>query len=167
MAQFKHIKGGEALQKFLTELPVKIEQNIMRSALRAGAKVIADEAKRNVPIQSGDLRNSIRLSTKSRRGRVSATVKAGNKKAWYYRFVEFGTAAHEIKPKNAKSLFVAGIFSELVNHPGARAKPFMRPAFDSRSNDAIRAVGLKIKERLNKQGINQADGLEVGDEYEQ
>lgn len=164
MAQFKHIKGGEQLQKFLTDLPVKIERNIMRSALRAGAKVIADEAKRNVPTQSGDLRDSIRIGTKAKRSKVSATVKAGNKKAWYYRFVEFGTAAHEIKPKSAKSLFIAGMFSELVNHPGARAKPFMRPAFDSKSSDAIRAVGLKIKERLNKQGINQAEGLEVGDE---
>jgi hypothetical protein len=51
-----------------------------------------------------------------------------------------------------------------VNHPGARAKPFMRPALDSKSSEAIRAVGRKIGERLTKQGINNAPALEVDDE---
>lgn len=191
MAQFKHIKGGEELQKFLTELPVKIERNIMRSALRAGAKVFADQAKINVPVKSGDLKRSIELSTKSKNGKITAKVKAGDDIAFYAHMIEFGTAKHIVKlddkdrPErmtrrgkkkmigyktinkmvNNGSLVINGKFvGDKINHPGARAKPFMRPAFDSKSSDAIRAVGLKIKERLNKQGINQAEGLEVGDE---
>lgn len=157
MSQYKNIKGGAELQKFLDTLPVKVERNIMRSALRAGAKPIAEEARSLVPIDSGELRDSIRVSTRSRRGVVSASVKAGNKKAWYWRFVEFGTAAHEIKPKNAKSLFIAGLFKKLVSHPGAKAKPFMRPALDAKANEAIVAVGEQIKKRLTKQGLETSD----------
>lgn len=160
----ENIKGGKELQAFLNTLAPKIEQNIMRGALRAGAKVIAEEAKQNVSVKSGDLRDSIRVGTKAKRGQVTATVKAGNKKAYYTRFIEFGTAAHEIKPKDAKSLFFAGMFGDLIAHPGNRAKPFMRPALDSKSNEAIEEVGKMISKRLTKEGINQSGGLEVGDE---
>lgn len=155
------LKGGKELQAFLDKLPAKIERNIMRSALRAGAKIIADEAKLNVPVRDGDLRNSIRVTTRARKGQVSASAKAGSKKAWYWRFVEFGTAAHTIKSSTGASLFFNGGAYKTVRHPGARARPFMRPAMDSRADDAIRAVGMKIKERLTQYGINNAPALDI------
>jgi len=44
--------------------------------------------------------------------------------------VEFGTAPHQIYPKNKNALWWEGaqhpVF--MVNHPGARAQPFMGPA---------------------------------------
>jgi HK97 gp10 family phage protein len=159
-----NIKGGAELQRFLNQLPVKVEKNIMRAALRAGANEIKEDAVQNVPVQDGDLKRSIRVSTRAKRGRVTASVKAGDKKAWYWHFVEFGTAAHTIKARNGKRLFFSGIFAKVVNHPGAKAKPFMRPALDNKANDAIRAVGRKISERLTKHGINNAPALEVEDE---
>jgi HK97 gp10 family phage protein len=155
------LKGGKELQAFLNQLPAKIERNIMRSALRAGAKVIADEAKLNVPVKDGLLRDSIRVSTRARKGQVTASAKAGSRKAWYWRFVEFGTAAHTIKSSIGSALFFNGGAFKSVRHPGARAKPFMRPALDSKSNDAIRAVGRKIQERLTHHGINNAPALEL------
>jgi HK97 gp10 family phage protein len=167
MSKLVNIKGGEELQQFLNQLPVKVEKNIMRSALRAGAKVIEKEALSNLfdagAIDSGDLARSLRVSTAARRGKVTASVKAGDQRAWYWRFVEFGTAAHTIKGKNGKRLFFNGTIVSSVNHPGARAKPFMRPALDSKSSEAIRAVGRKIGERLTKHGINNAPALEVDD----
>jgi HK97 gp10 family phage protein len=164
MRDLVNIKGGAELQRFLNQLPVKVEKNIMRAALRAGANVIKAEAKENVPVQDGDLKRSIKVSTSARRGTVRAKVKAGDQKAWYWHFVEFGTAAHTIKARNGKRLFFNGIFAKVVNHPGAKAKPFMRPALDNKANDAIRAVGRKISERLTKHGINNAPALEVEDE---
>jgi HK97 gp10 family phage protein len=155
------IKGGKELQEFLNTLPAKIERNIMRAALRAGAKVIADEAKLNVPVKDGDLRASIRVSTRAKRGQVTASVKAGSQKAWYWRFVEFGTAAHTIQSSIGSSLFFNGGAYKSVNHPGARAMPFMRPALDGKSNDAVIAVGRKIRERLTQQGINNAPSLAI------
>ncbi len=145
-----NVTGGKQLAQFLQSLPLKIEKNIMRAALRAGARVIADEAKKNVPVQLGDLKRSIRTGSNAKKGRVEATAKAGNKKAYYYRFVEFGTAAHIIKAgKNKQKLvFTArdGKKVEIpqVNHPGAKAKPYMRPALDSKGNEAVVAVTKKF-----------------------
>lgn len=161
MSEIKNVKGLSELQKFLDTLPAKMEANIMRSALRAGANVLKTEAAsnldRNGSVDSGDLKASLRVSSKLSKGVVTATVKAGSDKAWYWRFVEFGTAAHVIKARRQKSLFFNGSQVTSVDHPGARAKPFMRPALDARASDAVVAVGEQIKKRLTKQGINAAD----------
>lgn len=155
-----NIAGGKELAQFLQQLPLKIEKNIMRSALRAGATVIAKEAKLNVPVQLGELKRSIRTGSNAKKGRVEAYARAGNKKAYYYRFVEYGTAAHVIKAgKNKKLLtFTARdgkkVEIQQVNHPGAIAKPYMRPALDSKGKDAVRAVTQQIRARLTKEGID-------------
>ena len=155
-----NVKGLSELQAFLDQLPAKIEANIMRSAMRAGANVILKEARANVPEKTGLLRAGLKVSTRSRRGVVTATIRAGGKHAYIGKFVEYGTAAHFIKPKKAKSLFIAGIMRNGVDHPGAAPKPFMRPALDSQAGAALEAVGEAIKKRLTKQGLD-ASGVDV------
>ena len=156
-----HVKGLAELQKLLDTLPAKMEANVMRSALRAGANVVLEEAKANVAVKSGLLRDGLKVSTRSRRGVVSASVKATGKHAYVAKWVEYGTAAHRIIPKEAKSLFFGGIFAEGIDHPGASAKPFMRPALDTRAQDAIVAVGNQIKKRLTKAGIEGAGDVDI------
>lgn len=180
------VKGLADLQKFLDQLSPKLESNIMRSALRKGCQVIAAEAKQLCPVDHGDLRDSIRASARLKNGTVIGSVKAGNAKAWYWRFVEYGTAAHWIKVKEeakpwrltrrgvktyststlnrmAKrgSLIIGGSFvGQSVEHPGAKATPFMRPALDGKAAEALQAVGEQIKKRLTKQGLNAA-GVDI------
>lgn len=111
------VKGLSELNKFLQQLPAKIEQNVMRGALRAGANVIRDEAKRLAPVSepnsqnkrrygfyAGTLRDSIRVSARVKDGRVTASVYAGGKTksgatVFYANWVEFGTAGHAIMAK--------------------------------------------------------------------
>lgn len=151
------IRGMAELGKLLDELPAKIERNIVRSALRAGAKVIQAEARQNVPVRTGALRDSIRVSVRLVAGKPLATIKAGGKTAAHAHFVEFGTAAHFIAAKDAKSLFIAGLLRDGADHPGARMQPFMRPALDGAAQAAVMAFGQQIKKRLTKQGLDTAD----------
>lgn len=171
MAEVK-IKGLKELYDALQTLPVKLEQNVMRGALRAGAKVFESEIKQTVPVappneknkrlyggREGLLRDSVRVSVRVRRGQVTAIVKAGGKAkgggdAYYARFVEFGTAAHYIRAKSAKGLTLNGAVFRGVMHPGARPKPFMRPAFDTQHVRAVEAAREYIRGRLaSKHGI--------------
>lgn len=162
--QYKNITGGAELQAFLDQLPAKMEANIMRSAMRQGANVIRDEIKQNVPVRSGDLRDSIKVSTGSRKGVVKATVRVGNRKAWYAHLIEYtGAAAHSISAKGKGMLSFGGFFSKSVQHPGMQAKPFVRPALDGRANDAIQAVGDQVRKRLTKEGLSNAPTIEVDD----
>lgn len=169
-ATFHHIKGMRELQAELDKLPPKIEANVMRGALRAGAKVIEAEVKANIPVAQpsqaaaasgaypGALRDSVRTSTRSVRGVVRSSVKAGGKNAWWWRFVEFGTAAHWIKPKNRSSLFLAGLNREVVHHPGAKPHPFMRPAMDAKAVAAVEAVREAVRRKLASAKLSRTWG---------
>ena len=180
-----HVKGLAALQKALDTLPVQIESKIMRGALRAGAKVIMQDAKARCPVgppssegarlyghYQGALRDSIRITGRVKNGTVSASVKAGGKtksgaQVYYASIIEFtGAAAHIIKSRRAQGfLFFAGSVYRTVNHPGMAARPFMRPAMEGRAQDALMAIGEYIKGRLSKEGVSGAGSiaLEAGD----
>lgn len=162
------IDGLSELQAYLDQLPALVEKKLLRGALRAGQMVVLNQARGSVHSISGDLAASMRVTTSARNGVVKATVKAGNKKAFYARWVEFGTAAHYIKPKNAKSLFFAGLLREGVQHPGSKKKPFMRPALDMAAQDnspAFQAVAdyirAKVPGEFNKLGMlpDETDGV--------
>ena len=153
-----NIAGGRELDAMLQTLPTNLEKNIMRAALRAGAAVFREEARgnlqRNGSVVSGLLAKGVRITSKAQRGRVSASVKIGGKHAYVAKWVEYGTAAHHIMPKNKRALaFGGGDFAAGVMHSGAHDKPFLRPAFDGRSDEAIAAVAEKVRERLTAEGL--------------
>ena len=164
------VSGLKELDDLLKQLPVKIERNVMRGAMRAGQKVIADAAKNNLrqngSVDTGELERSVRIRFKRKSekfGWIRAFVMAGNKQAYYSHMVEFGTASYysgkgrtvgkpyEITPKVAGSLFLGGVLRESVTHPGIKPKPFMRPAIDNNSDAAIKAVVEYMQKRIPKE----------------
>ena len=155
-----NVTGLAELQAFLDTLPAKVEQNILRGALRAGAKPILEDAKAGAQesTKTGLMRDGLKITTKAKKGTVTVSIKAGGKHAYLAKFVEFGTAAHRIDPKNGGVLSFGGGFARHVDHPGQRAKPFLRPAFDAQSENAVVATGEYIKKRLSsKEGIDTSD----------
>lgn len=201
------VKGLSDLNKFLQELPAKVEANVLRGALYAGAKVVRDEAKRLAPVapptaknrrlyggRAGALRDSIRAGAMvdKRAGKVMAYIRAGSHgkgrkakgltDAYYATWVEYGTQAHWIKATYTKSLalrpnsrassgfakrwvrslVIGGNFvGPSVRHPGARPKPFMRPALHTKARDAVMAAAVYMRQRLaTKHGLTQAAALE-------
>ena len=171
MSTTENIIGGKALDDLLQTLPAKVEKNIMRGALRSGANVILEEARRNAPVgpvsgtakkkgaKPGDLLRSLRVSTRSRKGAVSASVKVGgsNKKTgatvFYAHMLEYGTRPHLIKAKPGSAMNVNGREVKYVNHPGISPRPFMRPAADNKFSESVEAVQAYVRKRLTKEGI--------------
>jgi HK97 gp10 family phage protein len=152
-----HVKGLRELAQMLQALPVKIEKNIMRGAMRAGANVILEQAKANVPVSepsdrnrerygayAGALRDSGRVGGRARKGKVTsyarfggATAKTGVPVFWVH-WVEYGTKPHSNGRRGM--------------HPGARPHPFLRPAADTAQADAVVAVGKYVYRRLEQRG---------------
>lgn len=145
MADEIKIEGLAELKKMLDLIPVKLEAKVMRNALAAGGRVFAREAKQNVPVKSGALKESIRVNSRVKNGKATATVKAGNKQVPYANIVEHGAVAHLIKGP----VVLNGQVRENIEHPGFTAKPFMRPAFDNKATDAAEAVGKHIKKQID------------------
>jgi HK97 gp10 family phage protein len=158
------VNGLADLQKFLDQLPAKMEANVMRGALRAGMKPVLEAARQGAPVgepsetnkrkynlYAGALRDSIRLSAKldRRKGQVVARVVAGGKSrktganVIYAGMIEYGTRPHSIGSGT---------------HQGTDGNPFMRPALDTQAQAAVVAAGEYIKKRLaTKHGLDTAD----------
>lgn len=153
-----HVKGLSELQRLLDQLPAKIEKNVMRGAMRAGAKPILVEAKARVPVESGELRDGLKIKTSGRGSRVVASVRATGPHAFLANFFEYGTSPHLIPgPLAIGQGFVQG-----VEHPGISARPFLRPAMDAKTREAVVAAGNYIKKRLaTKHGLDTAD-IDIG-----
>ncbi len=164
------ISGLKELDQMLKTLPVNIERNVLRGAMRAGQNVLAGAVKQNLrsnrSIDTGELERSVRVRFKRKSekfGWVRAFVFAGNQKAYYSHWVEFGTAsyyegngrtvgaAYEITPKVAGSLFLGGLFAESVIHPGIKPKSFMRTAYDSHPDAALDAMATYMQTRIPKE----------------
>lgn len=160
MSDLTKFKGGAALQQLLDQLPAKLEQNVMRAALRQGMNVIKTEAQANAPEESGVLREGMKVSTRAKGGVVRATLKTGGKHGYLAPWFEYGTKPHRIAGKKGSVLaFAAGTY-RAVEHPGMRPRPFMRPALDTKTAEAIQAVAATIKKRLTKQGLD-ASGVDT------
>jgi HK97 gp10 family phage protein len=160
-----HIKGLSDLNKFMEQLTPKIEANVMRGALRAGVNVIKPVAQANIHRVSGQLADGLKVSTRSRGGRVTASLKATGPHRFIAHLVEFGTRAHNIAAKKPGWLSFAGIFAKSVQHPGAKPRPFIRPALDGQAQAAVIAAAEYMKNRLaTKEGLDTSGVRIEGDE---
>jgi len=169
----QHIQGGAELDKMLQTLPVKLEKNIMRAALAAGARVIMREAKALAPVgrpsntnareyggYPGALRDSVRVTTRfTKDGQATASVKAGGRTkkgadVFYAHIVEYGARRHIIKPRAKRMQIGDNFVAGQVEHPGVRPRPFMRPAADTKMAEAVDVATAYIRKRLTKEGID-------------
>lgn len=170
MANEFNVQGLKELHAMLQELPVRIERNIMRGAIRAGANVFRDAARQAAPVDDGDLKRSIKTSSPNvKKGNVVVNVGTD---VFYARMVEFGTATYytgngktvggpykipkrlksgNIGKRTKKALKFGNVIVNSVTHPGIKPKPFMRPAFDNSSSAAVAKFAEYVAARLDKE----------------
>lgn len=144
------IQNLDRFKKKLAAIPVAARAEIQAALVQSGEE-IAGLARSFAPKKSGDLARSIGSTigqytpeNSNVRGvqatagghDLSVTIHAGDAKAYYAAFVEFGTAPHEN----------GGLFKGSDN-PGATAQPFFFPAY--------RLGKKKAKSRISR-AINKA-----------
>ena len=136
--------GLADIAKDLEALSRAENNKVLRDATRAGAEVLKEEVKNRAPERSGKLKKNVVVVTQKgrRRGEITSgvhirgvnpdtgnsdnTMKADNpRNAFYWRFVELGTS----------------------NMP---AHPFVRPAFDTRQEEAAEAAIARMNSAIDK-----------------
>lgn len=75
------ISGIPEIQKKFESLTPKLQKKLLRSAMTKGARLIAREAKANVPVRTGALRASIRVAGLKGGKGAGLTARAGGKAA--------------------------------------------------------------------------------------
>lgn len=117
MSQLIGAKGLYARLRAVQKAPAGLMRTLGLRAIRY--------QKQEAPVRTGNLRRTIHLA---RANAVEAVTVAS---ARYAPAVELGTRPHIIRPRRRKVLrFSAGgrvVFTQMVRHPGTKAKPFMVP----------------------------------------
>jgi HK97 gp10 family phage protein len=142
MASSSNLTGFKELAAALRQLPQRVAKNGLRAAVGAGAAVIRKEARVRAPKDTGEMTKDIQIKRErdtsggdTFTARYSVFVLTGKKSrlkgkrrdvqrdSYYWRFVEFGTSKMP-------------------------ARPFMRPAYETKKEDAVKAIGAKLDERI-------------------
>jgi len=143
-----NVRGLNDVLKVLKNFPIQVRKNALKGMVRAGAKVIEDEAKRLVPVRSGNLKESIstiarrskdknsvmyavtplRNKTKTKRGKLADGTKwsitGQTADGFYSHMIEFGTSK-------------------------MKAQPFLRPA-ESKNDEAFSKGKEYLADRVEK-----------------
>ena len=136
--------GLNDIAKDLEALSRAENNKVLRDATRAGAEVLKEEVIARAPVRTGKLKKNVVVVTQKsrRRGEISSgvhirgvnprtgnsdnTMKASNKRnAFYWRFVELGTST-------------------------APAHPFVRPAFDTRMEEATQVAMQRMNQAIDE-----------------
>lgn len=155
------IKGLRELDERLKQLPVEIGRKVLTSAVRSGAYVIRREAIARAPVGKDDphprygrLSQNIRTAAVAERS-ASATVLVHTGRAFWARFVEFGTGVRRVRRKRVMSDGTTFYGLEVAPMP---ARPFMRPAFDAKSRTAVDAIAKALARGIDRAVAKLAAG---------
>lgn len=160
---FKVDKATQAkLDKDMANFPDKVYEKVVRGAVTFAIKPLLKSMKAKVPVVFGQLKRSLKIKQKNykRQGIVFALVGpdaavkdpvTGARPVKYAHLVEFGTAPHEVNAKRGKVLTLLVGPVTKIEHPGARAKPFMRPALAENKNKILSNYIKKMKFGINKE----------------
>jgi len=148
MASFQvSIPNLPKLQEALASYP-SISQPIFQKAIVAAQAILAKYTNgTTVPIKTGNLVQNWAFE-------IGTLTARWYPRASYAPYVEFGTAPHIIRAKNAKSLAntqTGQFFGPVVHHPGTKANPFMerivaaaQPDIDSLFVQALEQITAAI-----------------------
>ena len=141
--------------------PKAIDNAVERMLVEAGAMIEGD-AKLLAPIDLGRLAGSITYATRKEKSAVDSPATHGDgvstpmapdtvyigTNVEYAAHVEYGTRAHKINGP----VKIRGVgWRYIKQHPGTKAQPFLRPAFDN-NKSAIMRMGLREVDRGLKRG---------------
>jgi HK97 gp10 family phage protein len=154
------VTGLKELSDNLRALDIEMQRTIMKRAVQAGATVILEEAERLVPKKSGKLAESIKLSIRSDVdvSEIEGTIGVNSPLAHLVEFGTQGTHGNNIvagkrgrrgKSTGKKAIAADGtIYGTTAVIPPMKARPYMRPAFDTKKDAAVDTMAGVIAEGI-------------------
>ena len=118
------VEGLEELERQFDRLADTSKRKVMMKALNAGAAPIKKEAKANAPVDKGVLKSQIRSKQMKYTEKPAVGIYVSGK-AFYWYFIENGTSK-------------------------MAAAPFLRPAVDSKHEEAVDRFKEKWKAEIDK-----------------
>lgn len=152
--QLVKFQGIPEVNQALDALGKRIGGRFLRAVLTKAARPLVVAAKRNASNAdvTGDTTKSIGV-IRARVSEKNASVQVGPRRGKPYKghtahLQEYGTAPHTITAKPGKFLATPFGPRKTVQHPGAAAQPFMRPAVDEQLPNVLAEIRRGLQEAL-------------------
>jgi len=134
-----------------------MQKSVLRGAMKKALKPVADMAERLVPVDQGDLKKTIRVSSTITKRQQKEQARTGAVKMYVgtnwptAHLVEFGTGPRQVRVKRRKVLAGGGeIFGVEADVGAMPAKPFLRPAFDCNVKRVLDIFGQEMWKNLER-----------------
>lgn len=148
MASTITLKGFDKLEAMLQALPDEVARKVAEQSVRKGATIIQREAQARAPVQEGDRVH--RISTSKRAKKFSKGRRPGFLKASILVRLNraLATAASPLVYSIGWSRDAYyGMWQEFGSRHQA-ARPFLRPAADSKFEEAVAVIGSDMGPRI-------------------
>jgi HK97 gp10 family phage protein len=156
VANAVQIMGEAALLKKLKGLDRKVRTKIVRKAISEATKPVYKSMRARCPKGQGHLRKSIARKVKVYRSGKNTVGLVGPRFNYkgrqkgiepnlYAHLVEFGTTAHEI------AITEGPLKGLVIQHPGARAQPFIRPALDDNAKVCQEIMAREVEAGIHRE----------------
>jgi HK97 gp10 family phage protein len=141
------IHGLDEIEKRLKALPEKLRKRSIKRAFQDGLDILADEIRLRVPrrLSAGweafvdrgtSLADAVASALTVGAQKTAGKVGLDYTKTRHGHLLEFGTKPHKIGKRQ---------------HPGSKARPFMRPSFDSRGDAAVDEITTQLAKAVEKE----------------
>lgn len=142
------VKNGAEIEKALKQ-KIGQAEDILAKATAAGAELLRAEASQRAQAIGRQLSENI-ISEVKEKSSTAVEIEVGpDKDRFWGLFFEFGTDEHLVKPQQQRALKLdTGRIVAQARAGGIRARPWLRPAFDENSDEAIEIVGEQLQEAL-------------------
>ncbi len=115
----------------------------VRDALRSAARLVADDARRRIPVKTGLARDSVRPTVSGNR----AFVRGGRTTVPYYGWLDFGSR----RPRSGQPRSVG---PWALTGRGPDRGRFIYAAIDDRIDDVVRLVGNSLDAFARRKGLD-------------
>lgn len=137
---------GELIAK-LNEIATVATDKVVARAARKAMVPVAEAARELVPVDSGDLRESIRLAAAKEEGRISAgIIMKGGKQSWE---IETGDGDETLTFSRRVDASWRWHFTEFGTS-SRPAQPFLRPAFDQNRDAVLQIFTDEIRASIER-----------------
>ncbi len=135
-----NLTGDKEIQKAMRSLPAKIHKKVLRAAIRSGMGPALKESKRMIPVESGALRDSMKISIKAFPPFRMVGKLWPDKKFVVGWWPEGSNKPERRRPINYAHLVEAGhaVIRNGVQIGVVEPQPFIRDAFAQTKDEQIR-----------------------------
>jgi HK97 gp10 family phage protein len=166
------ITGARELERALELLPKRVQERVLKNAVRAGGRIIQAEMIVRAPEgheparRQGRLKKNIKVTALPAVSVSAFTVSVHSGRAFWGSFDEFGAKASvargKLTRKGGKGSKRAVLFDKRTGQffgkrVGARlARPWARPAFEAKKFAALDAIGKSLGRGIEREAIKLA-----------